>query len=63
MNQANTLCLVALVIVMGSLANVLCFGVNTGNIGGYGPAMLMMVGPVVGYALGRIWSKKEPSDW
>lgn len=59
MNQANTLCLVALVVVMYSLGRVLCFGLNPGNLGGYGPAGLMMVMPLVGYALGRLWSGKD----
>lgn len=55
MNQANTLCLVAIVLCMWSLAQVLCFGLNPGNLGGYGPAGLMMALPVVGYALGRLY--------
>ena len=57
MNQANTLCLVAIVLFMAALANVLCFGTNDHNLGGYGPAGLMTVLPVVAYALGRIWSR------
>ena len=62
MNKANTLCLISLVLVMYALAQVICFGLNTGNLGGYGPAGLMMAMPVVGYALGRLWTSKEPKD-
>lgn len=57
MNQANTLCLVALVIVMYALAQILCFGTNPAGLAGFGPAGLMIVMPIVGYALGRIWEK------
>lgn len=57
MNQANTLLLVAYVYLMGHMGYVLCFGLNTYNLGGWGPMMIMMVGPIVGYALGRIWQR------
>ncbi len=57
MNQANTVCLLAIILVMYSMAQVLCFGLNPGNLGGWGPTMLMMVLPVAGYGLGRIWQR------
>lgn len=60
MNQANTLCLIALVIVMYSLGRVLCFGLNVDHLGGYGPMGLMMALPVVGYVLGRLYDSKDP---
>ena len=55
MNQANTLCLVALIIIMASLAKILCFGLNPDHLGGLGPAGLMVAVPVVSYMLGRGW--------
>jgi hypothetical protein len=58
MNQANTLCLVAYTYLMGHIAYVLCFGLNTYNFGGWGPTMIMVSGPLVGYALGRIWTRQ-----
>lgn len=57
MNQANTICLIAIVLFMASLANVLCFGLNPNALGGYGPAGMMVALPVVAYALGRLWVK------
>ena len=54
MNQANTVCLIAILILMGTLANVLCFGTNPNNLGGYGPAMLMVLLPLLAFALGTI---------
>lgn len=58
MNQANTVCMIAILILMGTLANVLCFGTNPNNLGGYGPAMLMVCLPLLAYALGRIWTQE-----
>ena len=55
MNQANTLCMVAILIVMASLANTLCFGENPGHLGGWGPMMLMVCLPLASYVLVRIW--------
>lgn len=55
MNQANTLCLVAVLLFMGQLANTFCFGLNPTNLGGWGPAMMMVALPLVAYALGRIF--------
>ncbi len=57
MNQANTLCIVAILLCMASLAQVLCFGLNPGQLGGYGPAGLMVALPLVSYALGRLYQK------
>ena len=57
MNQANTLCLVAIILLVAQLANTFCFGLNPTHLGGWGPAMIMTCGPVIGYALGRIWHK------
>ena len=55
MNQANTICLLAVLYVMGQLASIFCFGLNPGNLGGYGIAMLFVALPLVTYALGRMW--------
>ena len=57
MNQANTLCLVALIIIMAAIANILCFGLNPDHLGGWGPTMLMVTTPLVAYGLGRTWQE------
>ncbi len=60
MNQANTFCLIALVVIMYALGKVLCFGLNAHHLGGWGPMGLMMILPVVGYLLGRTYDSKDP---
>lgn len=55
MNQGNTLGMVAIILFMAYLASVLCFGLNPTNLGGWGPAMLMVCLPMISYALGRSW--------
>jgi len=55
MNQANTLCLVSILIFMGVLANLFCFGLNPNHIGGWLPAGVMVALPMASYMLGRIW--------
>ena len=58
MNQANTLCLVAILVFMGVLANTLCFGTNPGHLGGWGPMIMMVSLPLAAYGLGRLWVKE-----
>ena len=57
MNQANTLCLVAILLVLGRLAYVLCFGLNPYHLGGWGPAMMIVLLPLASYGLGRLWAE------
>lgn len=56
MNQANTVALIAIILFMAHLSSIFCFGLNPTHLGGWGPAMMMVVLPLVSYALGRIWS-------
>ena len=55
MNQANTLCLVAVLLIVSMLARTFCFGLNPMMLGGWGPAMILIAGPLVTYLLGRIY--------
>ena len=57
MNQANTVCLVAITLFMAYLASILCFGINEYHLGGWGVAMVMTCFPLVAYALGRIFDE------
>lgn len=60
MNQANTVCLIAIVLMLAKLASILCFGLNPYHLGGWGPAMLIAGLPVVSYCLGRMYSVTAP---
>jgi len=58
MNQANTLCLISWMIVLTVLGIELCFDQDS-TLGGWGPVMLMVAGPLIGYMLGRLFFKRD----
>lgn len=55
MNQANTVCLIAIILFMGYITSVMTFGTAPEHLGQWGPIMMAMCLPLVSYALGRIF--------
>ena len=53
MNQANTLCMVAIILCVYNIGYILCF--ETTMLGGWGPLMVLVVAPLIAYSLGRNW--------
>lgn len=58
MNQANTVCLIAIILFMGYITYIMSFGAAPAHLGTWGPIMMATCLPLVSYGLGRIWERE-----